>query len=423
GVVYLYKGTWEGLVPWMKLQESDWGVNLHDGDGFGSHLLAADIDGDGVTDLLVAAPSAAGIDSARGGAVFHYQGYARGGLVTRAWYDQESTRLGTNENGDLFGSALAAGDFDGDGKLDVAVGAPGETPGSHPKSGYVFLLRGSGFDILVGWQGVDEGALASDVAGDDFGWSVAAGDLDFDGKAELIVGAPGKTNGAGAAFIFRGGASAMQPQAMLTGPGTPAAADAYGKAVAVGAFDGVYIGATRRLELAIGAPGRAGSGRVYLEDVVFDGSLTNVQRIKTIDQSMVGWDNDAGDNFGSVLAVADPNRDLADDLVVGVPAKHARGVDGNGAVELFAGSSSSSWMTGWTAYAQPQDGTLSADDHFGSAVGVGYFRGQIPPGLVAGVSGKHVGGVASGAFVEFAGVNGAAPAFAQTVTEDVQLRQ
>ncbi|MBI3950408.1 MAG: alkaline phosphatase D family protein [Acidobacteria bacterium] len=55
---------------------------------------------------------------------------------------QEHAGQGGNENGDEFGAALAAGDFNGDGYMDLAIGAPGEAPVNDPKSGAVFVNAG-----------------------------------------------------------------------------------------------------------------------------------------------------------------------------------------------------------------------------------------------------------------------------------------
>jgi hypothetical protein len=50
---------------------------------------------------------------------------------------------GLTEDGDLFGTSLATGDFDGDGYADVAVGVPGEDDASAIDAGSVTVLRGS----------------------------------------------------------------------------------------------------------------------------------------------------------------------------------------------------------------------------------------------------------------------------------------
>lgn len=97
-----------------------------------------------------------------------------------------------------FGAAAAgAGDLDGDGLGDVAVGAPGDGA----DRGRVFVYYGDR-DAVVTAGPVLLGA-AAESAGDQFGAAVAsAGDVDGDGFADLLVGAP---RGAGRVYLFRGG--------------------------------------------------------------------------------------------------------------------------------------------------------------------------------------------------------------------------
>jgi len=107
---------------------------------------------------------------------------------------------------DEAGVIADAGDLDGDGRDDVAVGAPGNTRGR------VYVWYG-GFS-LQGSFSVDEAdiALLGERAGDALGFSLSGGqDVDRDGYQDLLIGAwgydgfSGDTPDAGAAYLLRGG--------------------------------------------------------------------------------------------------------------------------------------------------------------------------------------------------------------------------
>lgn len=102
-------------------------------DDFGGALASGDFDNDGCDDLAIGVH----FDNIEGlintGAVNVLYGSAAGGLTAvddDYWHQGPSSAGAALEAGDLFGAALAAGDFDGDGFDDLAIGIPGEDIGS-----------------------------------------------------------------------------------------------------------------------------------------------------------------------------------------------------------------------------------------------------------------------------------------------------
>jgi hypothetical protein len=160
---------------------------------YGAALACGDFDGDGLADLAVAAP---GQDDLAG-KVYVYKGGARG-LSTEAW----RVLGGEAGPGARFGAAVAAaGDLNGDGFVDLVVGAPGAA------GGRAYLFAG-------GPAGLPERATMT-YFGDaeqrgGFGAAVAgAGDVNGDRLAELVVGAPTGALLAGQASIFAGAAERL----------------------------------------------------------------------------------------------------------------------------------------------------------------------------------------------------------------------
>ena len=190
---------------------------------------AGDVNGDGYGDLVVGAPT--GDDGGGdGGEAYVVLGRASGfGTVAddgRRVIDL--TSLGAEDGfiiqGDAAGdnagySVSSAGDVNGDGYDDLVVGArSGDDGGSNAGAAYVVLGRRLGFGTLVDGRAVlDLGTLSAadgfvvqgDAADDRTGWSVSsAGDVNGDGFADLLVGAPGGDDGgsgAGEAYVLLGG--------------------------------------------------------------------------------------------------------------------------------------------------------------------------------------------------------------------------
>jgi hypothetical protein len=122
------------------------GVTAQAGDRFGTALAVGDFDDDGQADLAVGAPGRGGSKGLVG--VLYA---TAGGLTTTGSqaFDLSTTGIpGSPQAGDYFGKALAAGDFDGDGRADLAIGAPGDTLEDETPGGVFVLYGGVGDGYL-----------------------------------------------------------------------------------------------------------------------------------------------------------------------------------------------------------------------------------------------------------------------------------
>jgi len=214
------------------------------------------------------------------------------------------------------------------------------------------------------------------LAGAHFGSSVAsAGDVNHDGMADLIVGAPdydvpgGTSTQEGRAFVYMGSATGPGTQPAWTASGTltrfgvsvSAAGDVNGDG-----FGDVIVGET-------GAPGRAS---VYL------GSPSGPSTAP----AWVAGNNGSTPNYGaSVASAGDVNGDGYDDVIVGAP-----GLGGPPRAYLYQGSSAGPALTpSWTG--SPQPGGLGGATEFGAAVsGAGDVNGDGYDDVLVGEPGLQV---------------------------------
>lgn len=181
---------------------------------------AGDVDGDGFADLLVAAAAGAVAGLSRGGVFLVF-----GGLdlppeleLARELGGRARFFHSGEPNGAANGcSVAAAGDFDGDGLADFAIGMPGSGGGGGgPRGphGAVWIVRGG--THLRAAPGIAQlGSLPASACvyvpgieeGSEFGAAVAGvGDLDGDGLDDVAIGAPLEGIG-GSAFVIFGTAS------------------------------------------------------------------------------------------------------------------------------------------------------------------------------------------------------------------------
>jgi hypothetical protein len=236
-------------------------------DVFGGSLAVADFDGDGFDDLAVGVPGERFAPTEEGGPGGVNVIYGSAAGLTEAgdqFWSQDSPGVkDVAEPGDLFGSSLAAADFDGDGFADLAVGVPGEDTAAS-RDGGVNVIYGSAAGLAEAgdqlWSQDSPGINGVAESNDQFGDTIAAADFGGDGFADLAVGVPfddvAGLRAGGVNVIYGSAAGLADAGDQLWSQDSPGIrevaeeGDVFGRALAAADFDGDGFA-----DLAVGAYG------------------------------------------------------------------------------------------------------------------------------------------------------------------------
>lgn len=283
----------------------------------GATLATGDVEGDRNDEILIGDP-----DEGRAILIEPQEGLDLGFGDVSAIYSR-----GFRDGGQL-GAAVAMGETVDGARAYAAIGAP-----EAEEAGRVYLLLADFEDgtTVPTTVDVDEDAsvtFAGGASGDRFGASVAIGDMDGDGRLDVIVGAPGvddgTTSGSGAAYVFLNHGAAWYgtigaEQAELTLRETQEGA-ALGSAVA--AFDNLYD--VEGHSIAVGAPGFDDAdegedvGAVWIRATAGEGVVALDAQDRFVCQTPASAGRACA--MGSVLAPGgDFDGDDTPDLLVGIP--------------------------------------------------------------------------------------------------------
>ncbi|MEU8483795.1 FG-GAP and VCBS repeat-containing protein [Streptomyces sp. NPDC048641] len=347
-------------------------------DGFGWVSAYGDFNSDGYDDLAV---SAAWED---------VDGDTDGGTVMIMWGSASGLTGGTTiadpavSSHDRWGKTLAAGDFDGDGKDDLAVGSSAATvyvyKGGIAKSG----TAGGRYTLKPPIQsGGSTGPL-----------TLTAGDVNGDGATDLVVDGYETNTSAGwnTNFYIPGSASGLVGSSAQTlKPGIitdigDVNGDGFGDIVTGQQWDAPTDGSADQTNSTDG-------GKVNITY----GSASGPAATAAISQDTgnVPGGSERGDEFGGELSLGDINGDHYQDLVVGAAGENLGGVTDTGSVTVLYGSANGiNTQSGGQFFAQSTAGVPGSDetkDFFGNEVKLTDVTGDGKADLTIGVYGENSG--------------------------------
>jgi hypothetical protein len=320
--------------------------------------------------------------------------------LNNAFFYQVPALGETIEPVDMFGSSLAAGDFNGDHYADLAIGVPYEDlegADTDIDTGIVHVLYGSsaGLSLTGALLLSQDDPEVTNIAerGDIFGFALASADFNADGKDDLVISAPGEGYDFGAGEVvdtgvvhyFIGTDTGLYKNDTLytqtdDTPSVSETGDEFGRVLAVG-----HIDDDPYADLVVGVPWENIGGIVDAGAInVFFGwpiPFFNTNRSQQMwhDQPVM-WDW-----FGASLALADFDADGFDDLAIGVPGRDFTwdsDVKENAGVVLTCPGSADgilstcyTWHQGLYITGYPEDG-----DQFGQRLAAAppIFRNYLP---------------------------------------------
>lgn len=365
-------------------------------DQFGMSLVAGDVGNGSADDLVVGVPREDVSSGSDQGAVQVIFGSSTGLTATgnQLWTQDSAGVADAAEEDDQFGWSLAIGDFGSGSTADLAIGVPFEdftftdrtgALQTYSRSGVVHVLYGStGGPSASGsqlWSQDTSGILETREAEDEFGWSLAAGDLGGGTRADLAIGSLGENDDAGAVNVVYGAANGLSAtgnqlwtQDSPSIPGSSNPDDHFGLELEVG-----NVGNGAQPDLIVSAPDESFAAGVSWDGVIhviFGSSsglvATGAQLWSQASPGIAGTP-ETHDRFGGELEVNNYGRTGEAEIATGMMNEdYVAGLASDGLVQVIYGAFLGPTDAGnqlWSLDSPGVPGSASQTSYFGHSIG------------------------------------------------------
>jgi len=339
-----------------------------------------DVNGDGYADVLVGAHNY----SSERGRVYIFHSAGSNGVASRDLDSggTASTTITGETGASLFGISSTLADVNGDGYADAIVGANEYDEGTNTNEGRAYVFNSSGSSGVTITSAASASTIITGTAGSGLGSGVAAGDINGDGYADVVVGATLNFTDNGKIFIFHSSSSGISNKDL--GGGDTATTEITGESSSLlGWFLSVGdINGDGYADLVAGGwMYSSEKGRAY----IFHSSSSGISITSAASATTVITGGATGDGFGTSVAVGDVNGDGYKDVIVGAAyysSNRGRAYifhsSGSSGVSITAADSATTRITG------------DASSQFGASCASGDVNGDGYSDAIIGAISGHV---------------------------------